>query len=343
LDATLTIMINDPSTTANPDHTITDITVQIPEWDPNTTWFEINLQDVFDIQVGHEITATDGETIKYHKVTELSFTEINTETDVVHGTATPDGWISVWACDDEHCVNREEVVDGSGNWSADFSIPGDQDWEGEIFDIQPGTWVDSQEEDQDGDRTMFGQNVPNPRLDAWPDADYVDAWEWAPGLPLTLTIDDPDNGEGIDYSETQIPDYPDWDPNQTYAQFYFQGIYDLQPGDIISLENDLQAKVYTVTHVAVTGFDLDADQVFGMASSNSTVWIWVCDDTSCATRREIASSDGSWTADFGQPGDEPWEEMTWDLIPGSSGGAGEQEEDGDSTIVDWWATAPSTP
>ena len=343
LDATLTIEINDPLTEADPDFSITDIIVQIPEWDPYTTWFEINLQDIFDLQVGHEITATDGKTTKYHKITNLSFTDIYLAEDIVYGTATPDGWISVWVCDDEHCVNRDENVDEFGFWDADFSTPGDQEWESETFDIQPGTWVDSQEEDEDGDQTMFGKNIPNPRLDAWPNADYVDAWDWAPGLPLTLTIDDRDNGPGVDYTETQTPDYPDWDPNQTYAQFYFQGIFDLQPGDIIKLQNDLQFKVYTVTHLTVTGFNLDLDQVVGVATPESTVWIWVCDDTSCATRREIASSDGNWTADFGLPGEEPWEELVWDLIPGTSGGAGEQEDDGDSTIVDWWVTTPSIP
>jgi len=40
-------------------------------------------------------------------------------------------------------------------------------------------------------------------------------------------------------------------------------------------------------------------------------------------------------ANFGLPGDESGEEPTWHLVPGSSGGVGEPDDEGDSTLVNW--------
>ena len=174
--------------------------------------------------------------------------------------------------------------------------------------------------------------MPNTRLDAWPDADYVDAWDWVAGEPLTITIDNPDI-PGIEYTETQIPEYPDWDPNQTYAQFYFAGSFDLQPGFIVTLENELKTKQHIVTSLAITGFDLTADLVWGIANPEVDIWIWVCDDTGCATRHAFTDGLGNWIVNFAETGAEPYEDVIWDLVPGSSGSAAEP----DATMMQpWW-------
>ena len=49
------------------------------------------------------------------------------------------------------------------SWLADFSSVGRGGDEQNTFDIVPGTWVDSQQVDDDGDATMFGQAVPSPQ------------------------------------------------------------------------------------------------------------------------------------------------------------------------------------
>ena len=67
-----------------------------------------------------------------------------------------------------------------------------------MYDIVDGTWVDSQERDDDGDGTMYGQNAyePNYEMIASPDfsadfaANRLHGYEWPLDATVSLSIDD---------------------------------------------------------------------------------------------------------------------------------------------------------
>ena len=61
-------------------------------------------------------------------------------------------------------------------WSADFKFPGEYDNEQTLFDIVGNTWVNSQQVDDDGDKTMFGQNTPS--FVVFPEWEWFDGNNW---------------------------------------------------------------------------------------------------------------------------------------------------------------------
>lgn len=169
LDSTITIEIDDPSTQTNPDYTDTAI-VGSADWDPIQTYVWFYLSGVYDIQTGDVVSLSDGEITKTTIVTGLAITDVHLDTDIVEGTAEPNQTVNVWTCWQDICVNRDETADQDGHWLTNFSIPGEQDWEQETADLQPGSWIDSSITDEDSDNTLFGWYVSD-----IPDAPTADA------------------------------------------------------------------------------------------------------------------------------------------------------------------------
>ncbi|MEO8357706.1 MAG: ABC transporter substrate-binding protein, partial [Chloroflexota bacterium] len=154
--ATVTVEIDDPAVAGTVNYT-GQAEVYVPDWNPNETRFDLNFNGQYDLKPDDIVTVTDGTTTKTHVVTNFELVEINPNTDMVYGYANPNILINVWACDNDGCVNREETSDQSGNWQTNFSIPGDLNWEQDTIDLQPGTWIDSSQNDDDGDGTYFGR------------------------------------------------------------------------------------------------------------------------------------------------------------------------------------------
>jgi hypothetical protein len=125
-------------------------------------WFNFNLGGVFDIERGHIVTVSDGITTKTHTVTDVNVTEIDTAADTVSGTAEPDAWVQVDARLLGDWSTRRVQADSGGTWTADFSVP----WQEQPpLDITDATFIDVQEFDDDGDATArsFGPQVQGNR------------------------------------------------------------------------------------------------------------------------------------------------------------------------------------
>lgn len=162
LGATIDVEIDDPSTQPSPDYS-DSTTVIVADWNPNETWFNIEFAGSYDIKVGDLVTVTDGNTTKQHTVVNLNFTQIETDTERVFGTADSGQLVNIWTCwESDPCINRDETADQNGDWMTDFSIPGEQDWEQETADLRVGSWIDSSVNDEDGDATMFGLTIEAP-------------------------------------------------------------------------------------------------------------------------------------------------------------------------------------
>ena len=120
--------------------------------------------------------------------------------DLVSATGTPGAPAQVCANIPGNCIRRWVIGDGSGRWTANYGAPGIPPDDPPTFDVQLGSngWV--AEEDADSDLTWVDWSVPNPFMQANPGADWVQARGWLSGTVVTLTIDDLDNGPGIDYA-----------------------------------------------------------------------------------------------------------------------------------------------
>ncbi|MFZ5920951.1 MAG: BMP family ABC transporter substrate-binding protein [Chloroflexota bacterium] len=343
LGATVTVTVDDPSTPAEPDATGSAVVYDAP-WNPGEHRFDLDLREAIDILPGFVVTVTDGNTSKQHTVLDLTFTGIDVDADTVNGVGVPDSPVNVWTCDDIGCVNREEFADQDGNWSVDFSVPGDQDWEQATADLQYGSWIDSSQPDEDGDSTMFGLNVPNPNFSARLTENEVHGYEWPLGAPITLTIDDPATPEPVDYADAQTVVVADWDPNQTWVQFrLWENGFNLQGGMTVTMSDGQITKSHVVTSLTVTAVDPNADTVSGTAAPGTQVDIGhiYCDETGCyGFRREIADANGDWLADFSVPGEDDDEQDIVDITPGMGNEARQCDEDGDCTQYGWRAAEP---
>jgi hypothetical protein len=154
LGATITVEINDPATPTNLDYTDATTVTAVPE-NASHTWFNLDFKDQYDLKPGDVVTVTDGTTTKVHTVTSLRITKVNPATDVISGTAAPNSYVDLETCGVGGCIDRTELADSHGNWSANFGVVGDQPWEQTIFDILPDTIGDSRQWDEDIDGTMI--------------------------------------------------------------------------------------------------------------------------------------------------------------------------------------------
>ena len=315
--ASITVDVDDPATPQNPDQTGT-ATVGYAPWDPNQTYFELDFGEAIDIQPGFVVTATDGASTKDHVVTNLAFTDFDLEADVVSGIATPSGQIDIWACEDHNCFNNNGIpVDASGNWSADFTG---------IHDVQAGTWVDSVEREDDGDGTMYGIKIPNPFIRITVNTDLVYGIEWPEGQTVTIQIDDPSTQENPDYTDYVTVGSASWDPKQTYFELDVSAVINIQPGFIITATDGATTKSHVVTALTITDFDLDADIVYGVATPDSKVDLWLCNDDGCEFFEGfLTNASGNWSANF---------QGIYNLEVGTRVYASEIEEDDDGTEYD---------
>ncbi|MEW6241935.1 MAG: PKD domain-containing protein, partial [Chloroflexota bacterium] len=337
-DATVTVTVDDPSTPAEPDATGSAVVYDAP-WNPGEHRFDLDLREAIDILPGFVVTATDGSTSKQHTVLDLAFTGIDVDADTVNGVGVPDSPVNVWTCDDFGCVNREEFADQDGNWSVDFSVPGDQDWEQATADLQYGSWIDSSVGDDDGDSTMFGLNVPSYTLHAVPTHPEVHGHDWPQGADVTLIIDDdtdPDNG--VLYTQTKNADDDPW---CGYPCFDLAGVFDLQVGQYVTMTDGDVSKTVQVSVLTITEVDYENDILRGIADPGSRVAVNIWSQDGLA-RYVTAQPDGTWEADFSVFGDEDFEQFTTDIHFGDNGRAIQLNPDGtdDGTLEYWRAAEP---
>ncbi|MBI5951555.1 MAG: BMP family ABC transporter substrate-binding protein [Chloroflexi bacterium] len=343
---TVTLQVDDPGTGTNPDYSTTAIIEDWTPWGSGQTYAYLSLAEDFDIQSGFIVSASDGVTTKTHTVLPLEFTNIDIVTDVVTGVGKPNSQVDVWTCPDSSpCINRHVDTDSGGNWTADFAHPGTEDDEQETSDLTYGSWVDSSQWDDDGDTTMYGMNVPNSRIIARINENTIEGNEWPDGATVTLKIDDPDVVGTENYTDSQEAHYPPWDSRNTYLRFELDGFI-LEPGHIVTMTDGDTTKVLTVVDIEATGWNLSADTISGTAPANADVWVNVWETDDWTPRHIQANALGNWTADFGHMGDEDFEQFTYNIINGSTGEAGIEDEDNDASAYTWdtytvWV-APST-
>ncbi|WP_345308541.1 LamG-like jellyroll fold domain-containing protein [Candidatus Villigracilis saccharophilus] len=261
IGSTLTVNIYSSGTeTSLPDYTISDVVTGPTPWGDTRNYLSFNLNGIYDTKPGYLVTVSDGTISKQHIVKPLAFDVMDVDADTVSGFSEPGSNVDVWACDNSNCYNRHVTAsDPGGIWIADWHIPGPQDDENNTLDLVLGTWVDSSQSDDDGDSTMFGQSIPNPFIEASPADNWIHAREWPIGTLITMNI----SGSSEIYTAIMGPaPWNPYDPNDIVADFDLQG-YDIQAGDVITASGNGMTKTLTVSQLAITDFDLNADTLSG--------------------------------------------------------------------------------
>jgi hypothetical protein len=76
--------------------------------------------------------------------------------------------------------------------------------------------------------------------------DAVMVGGWTAGTELTLTVDNPANGPGVDYTTSMIFD-------NDHDVFYVVNEFDIQPGDIVTVTDGISTRTMTVSNVRFWG------------------------------------------------------------------------------------------
>lgn len=346
----VTITIDDPANGEGVDFTTTD---QCDQWNGGFYFDMSEVQAPFDILPGMTVRVVNGSRDKSHVVCNVFMGGVDTDSDIVTGTAEPGAAVQAFVKteDGREWPNRYVTADESGLWSADFSVADTSDgsdgngW-GRTFDIARGTRgsVSQYEVPNDSDQTQIDWNVPAPWFGVNPVDDSVWGGDMAAfGATATITIDDPENGPGVDFTMQAPLDYGSFWAN---TGDYSQPPFDIRAGMLIRVSCGSMVKEHTVTQLSIGRADKDSDILTGTAEPGSTVQVYVqTGENEQPMRFPVADGGGVWTANFGVADTNDGSDGNgWgrvcDLQGGMEGNAFQRDNDDDHTQVRWFVPDP---
>jgi len=279
----------------------------------------------YDIQPGDIVTVTDLVTTQQVIATDVRILGANADTDMVYGTADPGDSIEVYAYKTCDFVGSPVIVDPNGSWSKDFT---------NICDLTGTTTIMAVEHESGATRFFFDM----PTFTFYPQNNTIDCWTWQVDNNVTLTIDNLSNGIGVDYTNTMSTPPLSWNPYGSYINFDL-GTFETFPGDIMTLTDGITTKTEIVPNFTLNGGSIADDTVWGTAVPGTIVQVEYETDPN-ALRNVITDGSGNWMADFSIPGDEPGEEILFDIQPGNVMLAKQKDPDGDLTQLNWQGQSP---
>jgi hypothetical protein len=183
--------------------------------------------------------------------------------------------------------------------------------------------------DEDGDASEAGVPTSSASwLRVHPTRDSVDAWNWPQAAVLHLTIDDPATLASPDF-EMQMPG--EVDPDLGSVWFDFASMYDLKPGDEVTLSDGTTTRQLIVSSLKIDAVDVAANTASGTAEVGASVRLPAPPPPDNALF-VTADSLGTWFADF--------HDIGFDLVAGTTVIAEVYDEDGDLTLVEWATVVP---
>ena len=331
ISSVVTLVIDRPATPQPADYTAVE-TVGASTDDPSQTLARFYLQGAFSLEPSDVITISGDGTTK-------TFAGINIQADrgyeTVFGTAQPGSEVSVTAAanaDPNHPARRREIADAAGTWLADFYHQGDDPATEEgLINIAHDVYITYVAVDPDGD-AIHGDLAlySGPSITELPVEGLIASVRFSPGAAVSLTIDDPTNGPGVDYAATQV-----MSPGQTDVWFDLTGQFAFDAGDSISISDGTSSITETVGDVAIHNIDFDSHTISGSATPGSHIEIR--DFTDGLMRHEVADHNGQWLTSFSVQGDFPGEQDTADITPATTGGISQRHARDGETGVEWLA------
>ncbi len=290
-------------------------------WDPNLPAADFSTTG-FDFRPGQTLSLSGYGYSRTFTIPDPKLTEINIFADTIRGTGTPEAVMWVCAHAPGGDVLRSTTIEVDGSWMVTFAPIGYPIDNQDYADLQPG--ISGWAYELDGDDVTWAEDwrVATPRFDVRANEDQIDGYEWPVGDTVTLFVNDAEIGSA------QVVDNG-W---TGYVGFYQTGGFDIQPGNVVTLKDGAIVKTTTVTPLEITGFDLAADTVSGIADRNSAVTLWACAADGCFNRHVTADDEGAWIADFAQPGPLDDEGTTVNIDFGTWVDSWQGDGDGNSTM-----------
>ena len=242
--------------------------------------------------------------------------------------AADDGLIGVWINNTN--VSRSETV-ASGLWSANFSVPGDEDGEENTQDLVAGDNGAANQCDPDNDCTWAEWSIPNPVIHVDPQHDRLAGFNWPAGGSVTIQIDeDTDPGNGMMGEWTGLPVEPGGDVWFDVPQ---DAGFDLAAGHFVRMIDEASTDPMPTKETQVNPLRLDEPLVVGGSLITGT------GDESIDLVNGQIHSDPDWTSTSAVFVGSDWSlTFSHPLTPGMYGSVIQGEQgvnDGDATEI-WW-------
>lgn len=313
LGVTVHMVIDDPTTLTNPDYTQdADVTASDEGW--ISTYVRFDFDGVYDLKRGDEVTLEAGEISRHLVVPNVWITNLDVENNIVGGTfegAEPGTTVHVFIGGG---AQMYVTTDSEEAWVADFDEVG--------FDLLPGmqgaveVWFD-----EFNDSTIFNWYIPNTRFTVFPEWEWFDAYDWAEGATVTVTI----------AGKPQCS-FARQSPGDFFNGDFPEGC-DVQIDDMVTFTDGETTRTHTVQNLAVTKANHDDNTIKGTANPGAEVYVWphATGEQQLAIAKTNGAAQGKWTVDFSG---------IYDLTPGECGRSEIRDEFGNSTAVDWCISSP---
>lgn len=135
-------------------------------------------------------------------------------------------------------------------------------------------------------------------LIAYPQYDFedqVDGYGWEIGETVTLTINDPANGDSVDFSDSQVA--MKFDEGDFTVRFNTGDQWDLKPDQIITMSDGEITIEHVVQDFTADVIDIEKDTISGRANSGSELIVRL--DAPYLHELTVTANDaGEWRADF---------------------------------------------
>lgn len=288
----VTLTIDDPSTT---DYIDFSEAQTADEW--GDAYFE---PPVYLIASGTVVTATDGTITKELEIKPLSLEIAAYSSSSAFGTGEPGAQIIVSASSDSNYATRWETIGMDGLWQVDFSVPGDEPGEEQTLVMAYGSDYYAAIVDNDNDQVSIYYRVM-PFMVARLNINRVLCRGWEPGKTLTLQIDDPDTGLGIDHTLSLPVNVDLTHFSLSRAMFNLAGITTLRPGMLLTLTDGYFTRTMEVFDMTLDVIDPVNDLLSGTAEPNSLLSVYVAqlpDENPSLVWWLVSDETGNWSADL---------------------------------------------
>ncbi len=285
----VTLSIDNPSSGTGEDYTET-VTMSTDSTPVATfSWPNIEIETGATL-----IVSGDGDSVQL--VNSLEVEDINIYSDEIggRGPAGANLTVSIIVGD---VYDRHLTIDEKGIWIAHFS-----EYSPKVnFTTCPSGWVQSIESNDNQIKIEIPDCYKYIYTKFSNPTNYIGSFNWPENTSLTLTIDDPSNGSGIDYTDTIIND------DNTRGYFLDLADFPLAEGQIISVSDGTSSLSMTVPKQYIRIMDPDTDLVCGTASAGtallSTVVLGTFPNNYLDQRIIIADDYGDWCFDYSDPDD----------------------------------------
>jgi hypothetical protein len=270
---------------------------EVTSWGDPRTFVRFEFGQDYDLQVGDEVTLTDGKTVMTHTIQNLAVTQVYADENTVVGMADPGTIIQVWPHEYDQVATVEIMAGEDGVWQADFTG---------LIDLEIGMGGRSQiVVDEFGNATAVDWNaLPPPIVLVQITEDWFVAENFARNTQLTYSIYDTDGQTLLLGPDTMQSDQSGW------VGLWVGDSIDLLPGMSIEVTDGyitksivLEALTFDVFDPVVGYFQGTAPEPFGR-----NVWLGIGWEEDGWSTETTTDENGRWTAYYGEsvPDDYQW-------------------------------------